>query len=110
MIAWAELWFKVSQWFVRLRRDKALLVLMSIFMGLMIFENYRLREDNTRLVDDNNIRERRTDSLISTANKRLQDCNDKRQADLEKANQYWSEKVEKLEERLYEDFKKIRRK
>lgn len=108
MIVWAELWFKVSQWFVRLKKDKALLAVMSVFIGLIVFENYRLREDNQRLTDNHSNREHRTDSILDIANKRLQECNDKRQSDLEEANKYWSDKVEKLEDRLYEDFKTIK--
>lgn len=107
MIIWAQLWFKVTKWFVKQSREKALIILMSIFLSLSICENYRLHESINGINYYSNYREHRNDSLISLANKKLQECNDKRQSDLEKANLYWNKKFDQLEERLYEDYKAI---
>lgn len=109
----AQLWFNIHKWFVNLSPQKAVMFLLSLFVSYLAYENYNLREENEGIITVSNSRIHRADSLILLSNARVEECNNKRQADLEKSNEFWSKKVEKLEKYIYRDYetiKQIRRK
>lgn len=103
-----ELWLKVTKWATELSRQKLIIFLFSIIISLLLWENYKQRDDYAKSDNRTNIRDNRNDSIISILNGRLQECNEKRQSDLEKSNLYWSKRYEELEKRLYEDYKTVK--
>lgn len=112
-VAIVQLWFNIQRWFVRLSPQKAVMFLLSLCISYLAYENYNLKEENERISTVSDSRSHRADSLILIANARVEECNSKRQADLEKSNEFWSKKVEKLEKYIYKDYetiKQVRRK
>jgi len=103
-----SLWIKLSQWITRQNPKNAVIFLLLLVLGAMFYENYRLHSDNERDTDISDSRSNRNDSIISILNLRIQECNDKRQADLEKSNEFWSKKYDELQERLYKDYETIK--
>src|SRR6478609_2117467 len=106
-IAIMQLWLKVFRYFSSLSRQKAVMFLLSLFLSYMVYENYNLREENERITAVSDSRVHRADSIISILNGNVEECNSKRQADLEKSNEFWSKKVEKLEKYIYKDYETI---
>lgn len=96
------------KWLTAQTKDKILFVILSIVIAGLCYENHRLNGENAGLHNNNIIDNRRTDSIRAADEKRIQDCNDKRQEDLVKANKYWEQRVEKLEDRLYGNHKSIK--
>lgn len=104
-----ELWFKITQWLTKQGKNQIIIFLFSFVITLLLLENYNLRNENVRLFDNHTADNNRRDSNEAIIEKRLQDCMEKRHQDLENANKYWAKKYEKLEERLYEDYKNIKK-
>lgn len=105
----ADLFFKIARWFVNLDAKKAVLFLLSLIVFFLLVENYNDQQEYNRLDSAYTSNMRRFDSIRATLEKRLEDCHDKRYEDLETSSKYWSEKYDKLEKQLYEDYKTVKR-
>lgn len=103
----AQLWIQTAKWFTNLSKQKAVIFLLLLIVSYLGFENYNLHGDIEKSALVSDARNSRNDSLLAVSNRRTEECNERRQADLEKSNLYWSKKYDELEKRLYEDYKTI---
>lgn len=96
------------KWLTSQTKDKILFVILSIVIAGLCYENKTLNDENAKLYNNDIVNNRRADSIRAIYEKRVQDCNDRRQEDLVKATSKYEKRVEKLEERLYGNHKTIK--
>lgn len=96
------------KWLTSQSKDKILFVILSIVIAGLCYENKTLNDENVRLHNNDITDNRRADSIRTVYEKRVQDCNDRRQEDLVRSTKQWEQRVEKLEERLYGNHKTIK--
>lgn len=101
--------FDIWRWIVSLDSKKIVIFLFSLVITLLLLENYNLRNDNNRLSDRSDARDLRNDSNKAILEKRLQDCEAEKFSIIQESNKYWAAKVAELEERLYEDYKTVKK-
>lgn len=101
--------FDVWKWIVSLESKKIVIFLFSLVITLLLLENYNLRNDVTRLSDRGDARDVRSDSLKAILEKRVQDCEEEKFRIVEESNKYWAQKVAELEDRLYQDYRTVKK-
>lgn len=115
-MAMADLWVKVTQWLTTLDSKKLVIFLLSAIVTIILYDQYLLREDNKHLKQENGrlnsvitTGRDRSDSLVSVANRRVQECTEARMQDIQNTTKYWQQRFENLEQRLHEEYRTVKK-
>jgi len=105
-----QLWISLVQWLTTLSYKKISIFLLSLLVTLLGYSRWELKTENSELhIRVYNLTSA-NDSISNDSRQKVLECNQARREEAEKATNYWRERFEELEEKMYSQYRNIKKK